>query len=98
MMNTNNVPGTRCQAPCPWHSSLELILTICYPVAGKSVFSGSQAAVFRGILRMIPLLILTLHSSGFTEDPEGRPLFLPTQDGMIDFDQMERGAQFTDLF
>ena len=98
MMNTNNVPGTRCHAPCPWHSSLELILTICYPVVSKSVFSGSRAAVFRGVLRMIPLLIPTLNSRGFTENPEGKPLLLPTQDGMIDFDQMERGAQFTDLF
>jgi hypothetical protein len=78
--------------------SLENILAICYPVVSKSVFSGSRAAVFRGVLRMIPLLIPTLNSRGFTENPEGKPLLLPTQDGMIDFDQMERGAQFTDLF
>jgi hypothetical protein len=61
--------------------SLENILAICYPVVSKSVFSGSRAAVFRGVLRMIPLLIPTLNSRGFTENPEGKPLLLPTQEG-----------------
>jgi hypothetical protein len=61
--------------------SLENILAICYPVVSKSVFSGSRAAVFRGVLRMIPLLIPTLNSRGFTENPEGKPLLLPTREG-----------------
>jgi hypothetical protein len=41
-----------------------LILLLCYREFSKSVFYGSQAAVFRGILRMIPLLIFHMNRQG----------------------------------
>ena len=41
-----------------------LILSLCYLELGKSVFYGSQAAVLRGDLRTIPLLITYLINRG----------------------------------
>jgi hypothetical protein len=78
--------------------SLENILAICYPVVSKSVFSGSRAAVFRGVLRMIPLLIPTLNSRGFTENPEGKPLLLPTQEGGFLYDKKGKALRRIDIY